>query len=84
MLINAIRQMLDRKAECVLPKEAVIQEHIQEWRERADSSIWTARHCRSWYQQGTKDASPTAVWPGSTIEYYFRTRNISSDNLKFF
>jgi len=83
MLINAIRQMLDRKAECVLPNEMVIQEHIAEWRQRADNSVWAPKHCRSWYQQGKND-SPTASWPGTTLEYYLRTRNISADNLNFF
>ena len=84
MLINAIRQMLERKAECVLPKETVMEEHIQEWRERANRTVFTPQNCTSYYQTGGKNDAPRTIWPGLSSEYYLRTRNISPDNFKFF
>ena len=76
--------MFDQKAECVLPKESAVREHITEWKQRTASSLWAPQNCSSWYQHGTKDASPTAVWPGTCTEYYFRTRSIRPDKLTFF
>ena len=84
IIINAIRHLLSRKAECVPIKEEKLSEMMKEWTRRVDKSVWAPSTCNSWYQQGDPSARPWGLWPGTTTEYYWRTKNIPSENFTFY
>lgn len=83
ILINALRHMFDRKAECVTVKDSIIEEVMSEWEERIDKSVWSPKNCNSWYQQGEPNGRPWGIWPGTTTEYYLRTRNLPSSHFEY-
>jgi cation diffusion facilitator CzcD-associated flavoprotein CzcO len=41
-------------------------------RERLDRSVWNTGGCASWYK--TRTGKNTTLWPGSTVEFRWRTR----------
>lgn len=75
--------MSDRKAECVTVKDSIIEEVMSEWEERIDKSVWSPKNCNSWYQQGEPNGRPWGIWPGTTTEYYLRTRNLPSSHFEY-
>ena len=61
-------------------KNSAINANIQEWRDRVNVSVWGPKQCKSYYQQGSPDNRPWGIWPGTTTEYFLRTRNLFKDN----
>jgi cation diffusion facilitator CzcD-associated flavoprotein CzcO len=43
-------------------------------REKLSQTVWQSGGCRSWYQ--TPQGHNSALWPGSTLEYWLRTRQL--------
>jgi cation diffusion facilitator CzcD-associated flavoprotein CzcO len=43
-------------------------------RERLSQTVWQSGGCRSWYQNAQGQNS--ALWPGSTLDYWLRTRQL--------
>lgn len=43
-------------------------------REKLSQTVWQSGGCRSWYQ--TAQGHNSALWPGSTLDYWLRTRQL--------
>jgi len=47
---------------------------------RLTGSVWTSGGCRSWYVD--KSGVNRALWPGSTVSYWWRTRRLSAGDFE--
>jgi cation diffusion facilitator CzcD-associated flavoprotein CzcO len=47
--------------------------------QRLTKTVWQAGGCRSWYQDQNTGKN-IAIWPGSVIEYIWRTRRAAADD----
>ena len=45
LLINALREMWDKKAKTMEIKEEALNEFVAEWKERIDKSSWSSKNC---------------------------------------
>jgi len=83
LIVNVLREMFTAKAETAEIKPIAIQKFMEEWRTRIDRSVWNPKNCTSWYQQGEPDQRAWGIWPGTTTEYYLRTRSLDKNAFIF-
>mgnify|MGYP000614367641 CR=1 FL=1 len=83
LTINAIRFMLSRESPTIVVKRSKIREFMSEWKTRIDKSVWAPHNCTSYYQQGSPDNRPWGLWPGTTTEYFLRTRRLNDESFEF-
>ena len=39
--------------------------------------------CFSYYQRGSPDGRPWGIWPGTTVEYWWRTKTLKPNQFNF-
>ncbi|CAG5113887.1 Oidioi.mRNA.OKI2018_I69.chr2.g7977.t1.cds [Oikopleura dioica] len=83
-IINVIKMLFEERKDCFVVTDKAVNEWNEEWIERIENSIWARSTCVSWYQKGDPNNRAWVLWPGSTIEYWWRTRNIPKKNFDFF
>jgi len=74
LIINVIRESLSKNASKTVVRSEALESFMSRWANQIDGSVWAPKNCSSWYQQGSKDKRPWSIWPWSTIEFFFRTR----------
>ncbi len=81
--IEMVRQCLERMDEegatAIEVRPSTHREFNGELQERLGESVWNSG-CHSWYLD--KSGKNTTIWPGYTVEYWWRTRNVDPDAFK--
>jgi len=70
-IIGALAYMREQNVDVLELSPNVEHAAYAEQTERIARTVWTSG-CQSWYQ--SDDGRVDTVWPGTTIEYWFRTR----------
>ena len=83
LLVNILREMWSRKATRVEVKPSATDRLLREWETKVDKSVWRPGNCDSFYQRGSADKRPWLLWPGTTTEFWYRTKNLITDDFKF-
>jgi len=71
-VIDGLKRMERAGFGAVDPKWDVVEQFNAELQRRMQRTVWATGGCTSWYQ--TKTGLITTLWPGSTLEFRFRTR----------
>ena len=72
-IMDAIRMMEQSGIASIEVKRDVQTEFNRELVQGLEGTVWTAG-CNSWYQ--TKSGRIAAIWPESTVEYWWRTHSV--------
>lgn len=83
LLINILREKWRRGAQVVHVKQAATDRLLNEWNEKVDASVWRPGNCTSFYQRGSKDSRPWLLWPTTTTEFWYRTKDLCVDDFLF-
>ena len=71
-VLSCLRILAKDKASTIEAKAAKTRDYNDALQRRLRRAVWSAGGCRSWYLD---DAGVNrAIWPGSTVEYWARTR----------
>jgi cation diffusion facilitator CzcD-associated flavoprotein CzcO len=71
---QCILALRERRLRALDVRPEVQRAYSDDLRERLGDTVW-ASGCKSWYQ--TADGSASALWPGSTVTYWLRTRQLN-------
>ena len=71
--------LMDRKGALAVGEEAQ-RRFNADLQRRLAGSVWTSGGCRSWYLD--KSGVNRALWPGSTVSYWWRTRRLSAGDFE--
>ena len=71
--------LIDRKGALTVGDQAQRQFNADLQR-RFTGTVWTSGGCRSWYLD--KSGINRALWPGSTVSYWWRTRRLSAGDFE--
>ncbi|MFB8004284.1 NAD(P)-binding domain-containing protein [Nocardia sp. NPDC056000] len=71
-IVALLAAMRAREATRVEVKSHVQQQFNRDLQRRSRGTVWTTGGCRSWYLDS--DGVNRAIWPGSTLDYWRRTR----------
>ncbi|MEU0545357.1 NAD(P)-binding domain-containing protein [Nocardia sp. NPDC005978] len=80
-IAQLLTTMRDREATRVEVKAHVQQQFNRMLQHRSRGTVWTTGGCRSWYLDD--EGVNRAIWPGSTLEYWRRTRMPRSGDFEF-
>lgn len=83
LLINVLREMWSNKSQVATVKNDSLQKFTSEWRVRIDKSTWAPTNCKNYYQRGSPDGRPWGLWPGTTTEYWWRTKKLEPGQFNF-
>lgn len=72
-ILQCIQLVLDRKLRYIDVKASPQSSFNERVQERLQETVWKSG-CQSWYQD--QDGKIFTLWPGLTIEYWFRTRRM--------
>lgn len=79
-MVQVMAEAARRGAASVEPRPEAQARFQAEVRRRFRHTIW-ATGCRSWYLD--EDGGNLALWPGSTVEYWWRTRRVDARDFRF-
>ncbi|WP_205874217.1 DUF4873 domain-containing protein [Mycobacterium camsae] len=80
-IVSLLRAMRDRGSTRIDVKPHVQQHFNRELQRRSQGTVWTSGGCRSWYLDG--QGVNRALWPGSTVSYWRRTRTPALTDFEF-
>ncbi len=79
-ILDAIHTTKRRNCLSLEVQSTVQQAYNRSLQTRLKGTVWTTG-CTSWYQQ--KEGKNIAIWPGSTLEYRWRTRRIRASDFSW-
>ena len=82
-MINVLKEMWSSSSRVAIVKNKSLKEFVSEWKNRIDESSWSSKNCTSYYQRGSPDGRPWGIWPGTTIEYWWRTKYLKANQFHY-
>jgi cation diffusion facilitator CzcD-associated flavoprotein CzcO len=76
-VISCLKMLLRRGKRALDLQGGRLEEFMVRTDQRLAPTVWQAGGCRSWYQD-PKTGENVAIWPGSVVEYAWRTRNAAA------
>ncbi len=72
-IVSCLKLLRRRRKRVLNLRSGRLEEFIARIDARLATTVWQAGGCRSWYQD-QDTGNNVAIWPGSVVEYVFRTR----------
>eukprot|EP01095_Lingulamoeba_sp_RSL-Kostka_P002686 TRINITY_DN13599_c0_g1_i1.p1 TRINITY_DN13599_c0_g1~~TRINITY_DN13599_c0_g1_i1.p1 ORF type:complete len:540 (-),score=134.03 TRINITY_DN13599_c0_g1_i1:178-1797(-) len=79
--VKCIEELIKRKQKKMVVKNSAANNWIDSIYNKLNDSIWVTGGCKSWYQNDKGE--PFALWPSSTVRYYFETLFPNFDHFDF-
>jgi cation diffusion facilitator CzcD-associated flavoprotein CzcO len=81
-IMSCLRLMRRRESNIMELRPETQWRFIEHLRKRLAGTVWESGGCVSWYQDG-KTGENCTIWPGSVIDYMWRTYSVSASDYKF-
>ena len=81
-IISCLKLLRNRKKRALDLRRGRLESFMTRIDHRLKPTVWQSGGCRSWYQDQSTGEN-IAIWPGSVVEYFLRTRRASPDDYQF-
>jgi len=69
---------MKRNVRVIVPKKDIEIAFVRELENKMEEMVWANGNCDAWYADGKGNI--TAIWPWSSITFWWRTRKIDFSN----